>query len=61
MPAQKSGNRFFWIVALLAYAIVVIAVYARIYTYHAYPIFYTEEEIPDMAGELWGAVTELGL
>lgn len=61
MPDSRKGNRFFWGVALASYALVVAAIFARIYIYHDYPIFYTEDEIPDMAGEIWAAVTGLGL
>ena len=61
IPSPRKGHKFFWAVALFCYALVVVATYMRIYVYHNYPIFYTEEEIPDMAGELWNAVSELGL
>ncbi len=60
MPQQK-GNKLFWGVAITCYALVVLATYFRMYVYHAYPIYYTEDEIPDAAGEIWTAISELGL
>lgn len=59
MPERKDS--LFWAIATTCYALVVVLSAIRIYVHHSYPIFYTEEEIPDMAGELLQAVNFLNL
>lgn len=44
---MSKGGQFFWVVCFVAYAISVSLSYHRIYIAHDYPIYYTEDEIPD--------------
>jgi hypothetical protein len=44
MKAKKSN--LFVSLLIVCYAISLIFSYLRIYVFHAYPIYYTEEEMP---------------
>lgn len=46
MPKNKKNN-FFWIVVIALYTASIAFSYTRIYINQDYPIFYSEEEIPD--------------
>lgn len=51
MDARK--NRIFWTVAAISYLLAVSLSFARIYVYHAYPTFYTEDDKPVLFEELF--------
>lgn len=51
----------FWYVVATAYAMTITLSFLRIYVYQDYPIFYTEQEIPDMAGDVINALNFIKL
>jgi hypothetical protein len=48
MSKQRAYNYIFWSLVCLFYIISLSLSYQRIYLAQDYPIFYTEEEIPDV-------------
>lgn len=46
MKEKSSGERF-WKIAFICYLVTIIAVYVKIYVFHAYPIYRDESQIPD--------------
>lgn len=55
---SKKGGLFVLVVAL-CYVIVIAATYARVYVLHAYPIYYSEDEIPSLSSEFYTVFDEL--
>lgn len=58
---SQKGNNIFWYVVVTAYAMAIALSFLRIYVFHDYPIFYSEEDIPDMAGDVINAINFLDL
>lgn len=46
---------------VIGYALAVVLSFLKIYVYHAYPIYYSEDDMPDMAGEIIDAANFLHL
>lgn len=49
---ELKQNKIFLIVVSLCYVLAISLSFARIYVFHAYPIFYTEEDIPSLFSEI---------
>lgn len=50
---EKSTSNVFWYLVIACYAVSVFLSYARIYVFHAYPIYYSEEDMPSLLGEFF--------
>jgi hypothetical protein len=49
---KLSGEKSLWTIVLISYAVVITLSFLRIYVYEAFPIYYQEEDIPDIKGVL---------
>lgn len=47
MKGRDKRNFLFWLLMLCFYFISIWFSYDRVYIKHNYPIFYTEDEVPD--------------
>lgn len=57
----KRIDKFFWVIVGASYIAVIALCAIRIYVHQDYPIFYTEEEIPDVAGEIFQSLNVFDL
>ena len=51
MEGTKS-RKFFITVLLLLYLGAIALTYTRVYVLHAYPVYYSEDEMPDMYAQI---------
>ncbi len=52
MQKKKYKINLFWTVAVIGYLLSIFFSYYRIYIQENYPVFYSEEEIPDVFDSL---------
>ncbi|HEY4498536.1 MAG TPA: hypothetical protein VJH94_00560 [Candidatus Paceibacterota bacterium] len=50
MPS--AGNKIFLVAVVATYVIAIALTYARVYVLHAYPIYYSEEDMPGIPKQL---------